>query len=204
MATRREVLRDMAVIGTGAFVANIVRPAVAEAQQINTKTGQPELPPTVQYFPQAAESTIANNKGEVLHIAHLEKDEIFIAQAQKLEIIGAGVFSVNPLGDPNVTVVFAVLAENDIDDFRYKSFPNVAVWKSREKTTANAEDRIDDLMNAASVQASRAFLPGNCNPHGCTMVRFFIATAKKMPTNGQVAFPAIINEPTRSGLMRAL
>lgn len=178
--TRRGLLKD--AIGVAIVALMVEGPRALRAEGLPT-----ELPPYIQYFPQAAETV----NGDARFTVQMATGDILLIVGQTVEIAG-NVWTVDPKNNPDKTMVIAVAAGNNIDELSYRTFPGVTVWKGREKTSRWwALD--EDVDTAGKVQATRTFIPGNCTPNGCASTRLITAVAHK-DADGVTRFDARLDQ----------
>lgn len=168
-----------AALAVDALIANR---RVARADSLPT-----ELPSHIQYFPQAAETV----SGDARFTVQMATGDILLLVGQTLEFAGNR-YTVDPANNPDKTMVVAIAAGNNIDDLTYRTFPGITVWKGREKTSRWwALD--EDVDTAGKVQATRAFIPGNCTPNGCASARLITAVAHR-DADGVTRFDARLDQ----------
>lgn len=178
--TRRRLLGDAISVATVALMVEGTRALRAE--------GLPtELPPHIEYFPQAAETV----SGDARFTVQMAAGDILLLVGQTLEFAGNR-YTVDPANNPDKTMVVAIAAGNNIDNLTYRTFPGITVWKGRERTSKWwALD--EDVDTAGKVQATRTFIPGNCTPNGCASARLITAVAHR-DADGVTRFDARLDQ----------
>lgn len=181
---RRTLLRVPAVLIAAAGVSRlqgIVSPAEAE--------GLPtELPPHITYYRRSEQKYL---EGSARVVKPLARGDIWLAQAQKLQVMGVD-YNIDPEANPGRAIVFAIGAATDLDlDFR--TVTGVYAWTGLESSPRTGSDFVRDILTAGRVQVSRAQIPGNCIPSGCNDVRLVTALGHR-DADGIVRFDAIPDE----------
>lgn len=151
-------------------------------------SAQQELPPHITYHEQAVSLYL---EGSARVIRPLRPGDIWLAQAQKLRVLGVD-FDINPEANPGRAIVFAIGAATHLD-LDYSTVNGVFVWSGLESTPRRGGDFLRDIQTAGKVQVSRAQIPGNCTPEGCTDVRLVMAVGHR-DADGVVRFDAIPDE----------
>lgn len=182
---RRGFLKDVGAAAAGLVLGrlDLGRPTIAEAGNLPE-----DLPPYMTYFRQAEQKYL---EGSARIIKPLAPGEIWIAQAQKLRVLGVD-FDINPEANPGRAIVFAVGAATHLD-LDFTTVQGVYAWTGLESSPRTGLDFIRDIEAAGRVQTKRAQLPGNCTQNGCGDVTLIMALGHR-DADGVVRFDAMPNE----------
>lgn len=186
--------RDLLKLG-GAAAAAIVAGAISDrvtpgflARTVEANGLPTELPPHITYYSKSVEQYL---EGSARVIKPLARGDIWLAQAQKLRIMGVD-YNCNPEANPGSAIVFAVGAATDLD-FDFRTVQGVYAWTGLESSPRIGGDFIQDILTGGRVQVSRAQIPGNCIPSGCSEVRLVTALGHR-DADGIVRFDSIPDE----------
>lgn len=187
---RRDLLKwgGVAAVATvaGAIIDRVTPGFLARTVEAS---GLPtELPPHITYYSRSEQKYL---EGSARVIKPLAKGDIWLAQAQKLSLMGND-YNCNPEANPGSAIVFAVGAATDLD-FDFRTVQGVYAWTGLESSPRFGGDFIQDILTAGRVQVSRAQIPGNCIPSGCSEVKLVTALGYR-DTGGVVRFDAISDE----------
>lgn len=146
------------------------------------------LPPHITYHDQAVSLYL---EGTARIVRPLRPGDIWLAQTQKLRVMGVD-FDINPEANPGRAIVFAIGAATHLDlDFR--TVNGVFAWTGLESSRRTGSNFLEDIQTAGRVQVSRAQIPGNCTPDGCTDVTLIMALGHRDP-DGVVRFDSLPDE----------
>lgn len=152
---------------------------IAEAQ---------ELPPHITYHRRSEQKFL---EGSARVAKPLQKGDIWLAQAQKIQVLGVD-YNINPEANSGRAIVFAIGAANDLD-LEFRTVSGVYAWTGLESSPRTGSDFVQDILTAGRVQVSRAQIPGNCIPSGCSDVLLITALGHR-DADGVIRFDSIPDE----------
>lgn len=165
--TRRSFILGGTAAGIGLVLARL---KLGGLRVTEAATLLDELPPHITYFPRSEQKYL---EGASRIVKPLLPGDIWLAQAQKLRVMGVD-FNINPEADPGRAYVFAIGAVNHLD-LDFSTIEGVYAWTGLESSPRTGGSFLRDIETAGRVQVSRAQIPGNCVPSGCSDVRLIMA-----------------------------